>query len=142
MKRNEAEREEARQRLLQWLKPGDTVYTILNHVSRSGMSRDISVVLLEADKDGNISHLHPNDAVSKVLGVRRAKHGDGVVMGGCGMDMGFHLVYSLSRSLWPDGFECAGEGKCRANDHTNGDRNYQPHHHNDGGYALKHQWLS
>lgn len=37
-------------------------------------------------------------------------------------------------------FECIGHG-CPSNDHCNGDRDYTPHHHNSGGYALKHRWL-
>lgn len=44
-------------------------------------------------------------------------------MNGCGMDMGFHLVYSLSRVLFSPkqgGFECLGIGHyCPSNDHSN-----------------------
>lgn len=87
--------------------------------------------------------------------------------GGYGMDMGFHLAYNLSRTLYPDGFGCIGE-RCPSNDHINGDRDYTPHvqmlpgwdaakqehtdalvqtvvglghWHEDGGYALRHEWL-
>lgn len=35
--RKEAEREDAKTRLLAMLKPGDRVYTVLRHVSASGM---------------------------------------------------------------------------------------------------------
>ena len=66
--------------------------------------------------------------------------GQGVAISGAGMDMGFELVYQLGSALWPQGFECPGVG-CRANDHTNGDRDYSPHHHHDGGYALRQVWL-
>jgi hypothetical protein len=148
-----AEREEAKDKLRQWIKPGDTVHTILRHVSRSGMLREIGIVLL---KDG--TDLHPNYLVAKALGERVGKR-DGIVVGGCGMDMGFHIVYNLSHTLWPDGFGCIGKG-CRSNDHSNGDRDYTPHNwvspvvglggcvdpprahwHTDGGYALNHRWL-
>jgi hypothetical protein len=61
-------------------------------------------------------------------------------MGGCGMDMGFAAVYGLSYALFGKGFECTGPN-CPANDHSNGDRDYTPHMHSDGGYALKHRWL-
>ena len=44
MAKKEKERDEARERLLEMLRPGDTVHTILRHVSRSGMSRSISPV--------------------------------------------------------------------------------------------------
>lgn len=100
MARKDAERQEAKERLLEWLKPGDTVYTILRHRSRSGMSRVIGVVLL---KDG--VDLHPNYAVSKFLGWNLGKADrDGISVSGCGMDMGFHLVYELSQGLFGDGY--------------------------------------
>jgi len=114
------ERDEAVAKLREWIKPGDTVHTILRHVSRSGMQREIGIVLL---KDG--ADLHPNYLVAKALGERIGKR-DGIVVGGCGMDMGFHVVYGLGRTLWPDGFGCIGKG-CRSNDHSNGDRDYTPH---------------
>jgi hypothetical protein len=47
------------------LPPGSTVYTILRSVSRSGMSRELSVV---AFKDGRA--LHPNWAVAQVTDYR------------------------------------------------------------------------
>lgn len=161
MKAKERERQEAIAQLREWLKPGDTVYTILRHVSRSGMSREIGVVIL---KDG--ADLHPNYSTAKAIDARQGKY-DGVVMGGCGMDMGFALVYNLSSALWPDGFGCIGEG-CRSNDHSNGDRDFMPHEsaqafqgvqersagnvtatskdmpghwHRSGGYALSQRWL-
>lgn len=59
---------------------------------------------------------------------------------GCGMDVGFSLVYNLGWVLFPNGFECVGE-RCPSNDHSNGDRDYSPHHHSDGGYALRQRWL-
>ena len=40
----EAERAEAIAKLREWIKPGDTVYTVLDSVSRSGMSRHIRVL--------------------------------------------------------------------------------------------------
>ena len=166
---SKSEREEALARLHDWIKPGDTVYTILRHRSRSGMSREIGVVLLMEPLLVDPQHggrapvdIHPNHAVATVLGERLGKR-DGVVVGGGGMDMGFHLVYSLSSTLYPDGFGCIGE-RCTSNDHSNGDRSYIPHAcslngphtdtikhgedsrhtchwHRDGGYALRQRWL-
>lgn len=137
-----SEREEQLLRLRDWIKPGDTVYTILRHVSSSRMTRDIGVVLLKKDKDGVID-LHPNYAVSKVLGYTLNKGSrDGVRVSGCGMDLGFEIVYNLGRALWPDGAPCAGQGKCWSNDHTNGLREYgKGIKHKDGGYTLRHRWL-
>lgn len=121
-----AEREEAITKLREHIKPGDVVYTILDHVSKSGMSRNIRVLLPYKRNDGSIDFLHPNYLVAQAIGARQAKRGDGIVMGGCGMDMGFHLVSTLSRVLFPDGFGCVGNG-CPSNDHSNGDRDRTPH---------------
>ena len=65
--------------------------------------------------------------VSRAIGRRIGRHG-GIVCGGCGMDMGFELVYTLGLTLWPNGTP-----------KPHGKRNGQPDR--DGGYALKHDWL-
>ena len=98
---------------------GSTVYTILRHVSSSGMTRVISLVTI--DKDGVV--LHPNYSAAKFLKMRlTTKHGsDGIVVTGCGMDMGFHLVHNLSSALY---------GK-------NADGSYNK----EGAYSLKQVWL-
>lgn len=153
MRQAEKEKQEAIEQLRKWLKPGDTVYTVLRHVSRSGMQREISLYVI---KDGEPQWL--DGWASKALGERIGKR-EGLVVGGCGMDMGFHLVYNLSRTLWPDGFGCVGDRvtvvdqytaetcpgdhsrwpacdhkgshtarqACPSNDHSNGDRDYTPH---------------
>ena len=141
-----AVRDEAIATLKEWITPGDTVYTVLRHVSRSGMQREIGIVLLNAEShssfpaDSTVRDLHPNYIVAKALGLKLTKNGDGVQVGGCGMDMGFSLVYELSARLWPEGFTCTGKG-CHSNAHSNGDRDYTPHAHRDGGYALQQRWL-
>ncbi len=131
---------EAREALREMLPPGSTVQTILRHVSRSGMTRAISPVVDGHDVSWLVVRAVPGFRVNQ-------KHG-GVTLGGCGMDMGFSLVYTLSSTLYPDGFECIGEGdgarwgsRCPSNDHSNGDRDYSPHHHASGGYALRQEWL-
>ena len=53
---------------------------------------------------------------------------NGVVVQGCGMDMGFDLVYSLGYAIWPKGTP-----------KPHGKRNGEPDR--DGGYALKHSWI-
>lgn len=82
--------------LRQWLPKGTRVFTILRSVSRSGMLREVSVVVFRA---GDARPIHPNHHVCQVLGLRRGKS-DGVVLQGCGMDMGFHLVYELAYALY------------------------------------------
>lgn len=141
-KKQSAERQEAIDTLRATLKPGDTVYTILRHVSRSGMQRVISLAI--ARDGGGIEEIDFNAA--RAIDCRLDLNRGGLVVGGCGMDMGFHLVYELGRVLWPDGVGCCGKG-CRSNDHSNGDRDYSPHRkskphwHRDSGYALRQRWL-
>jgi hypothetical protein len=132
------ERQEALDKLHEILKPGDTVQTILRHVSRSGMMRHIS---LRKEGWGDITWL-----AATALGYRRDDRNGGIKVGGCGMDMGFHLVYCLGRYMWPVGFVCAGPRTdtfrgCCSNDHSNRDGNYTPHMHRDGGYALRQEWI-
>jgi len=120
MATSKAQRTEALARLHEILKPGDTVHTILRHVSRSGMMREISVI-------------GPNNEditwhVMHVGGYRRSDKTGGLRVSGCGMDMGFHVVYNLGCAMWPDGTP-----------DPHGTRNGDPD--SDGGYALKHRWL-
>ena len=132
---------EAARYLKKLLTPGDTVATILRHVSRSGMMRHISVTFKGEDITWYVAAL---------LDEKRADDG-GIKVGGCGMDMGFHLVSHMSSRLFPDGFECIGQNLdgadgrrryCPANDHINGDRDYTPHMHpNAGDYAISNRWL-
>ena len=87
--------------LLDEIDPGDTVYTVLRHVSRSGMSRSISVIVLTEDYPNN--GVHPRDvsfSVAKLLGMSYDMKTGGVKVNGCGMDMGFHLVSNLSYALF------------------------------------------
>lgn len=76
------------------------VYVTVTSVSRDGMSRQMKV-LVGNSTTGNISNI--TRRVALVLGWRyNDRHGT-VVVGGCGMDMGFHLVYSLSQALYGHG---------------------------------------
>jgi hypothetical protein len=142
----EQERQEAITQLREMVKPGDTLYTICRHVSRSGMSRRISVYT----KD----HQMIDYLVAQATGFSLAKH-EGLSVGGCGMDMGFHVVESLSsvlyggygRSETSQGYKCLGkDGNCPSNYHVN----YR-YHKDDGpqrwdllhtdGYAIRQRWL-
>ena len=108
------EQQEAREKLLEhYLTEGSRVYTIIRHVSTSGMSRDISLVI--ADKDGSICDI--TYYAAQALGNRLIERNGhrAIRVQGCGMDMGFHLVYNLSSVLF--------HGQDRA------------------GYELKQAWL-
>lgn len=95
--------------------PGDTVFCIQRHVSRSGMMRHISFKVApkvagkpSANTDGGLADI--THYVAAILDLRRA---DGwsynaVKVSGCGMDMGFATVYALSHALYPEGFGDVG----------------------------------
>lgn len=119
----EAYREQAKNDLREWIKPGDRVYCCLRHVAKSGMSRRISMHLV---KDGELRNITYTAAVAMDKTLHRDDHA--IVIGGCGMDMGFALVYALGCALWPNGTP-----------EPHGTRNGEPD--SAGGYALKHEWI-
>lgn len=108
--------EYAREQLLtHYLTEGATVYTVLRSVSGSGMSRTMSLKVVENGKIIDLTYYAAtvlDYPLTEVNGSRAMR------VGGCGMDMGFHVVYSLSRSLF----------RTRAAD-------------GDSGYLLNHSWL-
>lgn len=110
--KQQTEKAEAIARLRELCPPGTVVYTTLRRVARSGMSR---VIALHVVTDGDTRDLTWN--AGKALGytVKRTDCGEGLSVPCCGMDMGFHLVHSLSYALHPE-----NERK---------------------GYTLTHQWL-
>ncbi len=86
-------------------------YTILKSVSASGMSRTMKVVTYD---DGRVLDITWWVSLVSGVGTLTEKNGQRVVrVGGCGMDIGFHLIYSLGVALY--GLE--------------------------GGYKIKHEWL-
>lgn len=172
--KKEAARQEweaAAERLRAWLPPGSTVYTVLRHVSRSGMSRDIDLYCwVPSDKpEGEPVKMYLSGYVATVLGERRTYQG-AIKVGRCGMDMGYHLVNGLSWNLYPNGFACIGakDGKrCPSNDHRNRylmekesaiplnacrdhveqsvgackNMGCEPWWHKSGDYVLRHEWI-
>ena len=96
---NNAEyRNEAIERLRTMFPHGSTATTVVRHVTRSGMSRSISV--LTTDSDGEIRDVSYD--VARVLGWSMDRDNGGVRVQGCGMDMAFHMVYSMSRIIHAD----------------------------------------
>lgn len=82
--------------LREMLKPGDKVQTILRYVSRSGMSRSISILCAGVQRL-DLFFYHPNYAVACLTG-RRLKRGgmnDAIISIGCGFD---HLE-SIARDI-------------------------------------------
>lgn len=122
---------------------GDTIHTVLRHASTSGMYRVIDVYVIRDNVPLRLSW-----SVAAAIGARYDKRHEGVGVSGCGMDMGFHIVYNLGAVLFPNGFACTGKtdsGRCQSCDHSNpgpNRDNYTPdNHHSNGGYALRHAWM-
>ncbi len=115
-------KEQSRTDLRKILKPKDRIYTVLRKVSASGMSRHISFLIVD---DGELQSL--DWSIGQALGLKMAEPA-GLKIDGCGMDMGFATVYNLGRALWPNGTP-----------EPHSSRNGEPD--NDGGYALKHEWI-
>lgn len=123
----ETERTEAMVRLRKALKPGQTIHFIVTHVARAGMSRSIEFYIPGYETSHGKRRLSIERItweMSRVLGYRIDQKNGGLIVGGCGMDMGFHCVYTLGQKLWPHGTRKA---------HST--RNGQPD--TTGGYALK-----
>lgn len=110
----EQEKERAKTLILDLLDTGadhPTIYTILRRVSASGMSRDISLKVI---KGGEIYDITYSAGVLLDMKLTKSSY-NSLRVNGCGMDMGFHLVYNLSSVLF--------NGQERA------------------GYKIRHQWL-
>ena len=107
--------ESAREHLRELFKTDQTVYTRLLSVSRSGMHRVISLHVARDNRINDITWY-----VAKATGRKMKEvHGSrGIGIDGCGMDMGFSLVYGLSCRLYCDG-----------------------DYDHDAAYRLQHQWL-
>ena len=73
---------------------GDTVYFVLRHVSASGMSRRIDFYAI---KDGRPVWL--SGYMSGLLSYKIHKRG-GLLVQGCGMDIGFHVVSCMALRLF------------------------------------------
>jgi len=95
-------RQEAITKLQEILKPGDTVYSVVRHVSQSGRTRVIDFYIFQDNKP-----LYLSGYIAAALDMKRANKGHwGIKVSGCGMDMCFHVVYSLSMTLYcPDKYD-------------------------------------
>jgi len=139
--------EKAKNKLRKLIKTGRTIYTVVRHVTSNGMHRHMDVLIAEKNKIININYYIEQLGLYK-RGAYGQKNNNSLRVSGAGMDMGFAIVYSLSRELYNNGFRCTGI-TCGSNDHRNEqdpkkDRMYYMKNkiqHKDGGYALYHQQL-
>jgi hypothetical protein len=115
--------------LKQIVKPGEDVYTIQKHVSKSGITRHLQLVIFIPARENNPPKIfNITNLVAKALGWRLKN--DCLVVSGCGMDMGLRAVYGLGRSLFGCGEACRSLGYSR-----NGIVE------TDGGYLLTQTWI-
>lgn len=98
------------------IKAGSTIYTMVTHVARSGMSRDVRVFVVHK---GKIQCITSKVAHATGLTLRDRGSWYAIVRGGCGMDLAWDTVYHLSRAMFR---EPTFDGR-------------------DPGYALNHQHL-
>ena len=137
MRVSKADQHAAIQELRTMLPPGSTVTTVLRHVSKSGMSRDIDCFKLRYF--GEDHHAWLSRLIGKATGghMLRDKQ-DALRVSGCRMDMGFAIVWS--HALYPDRFGCIGEG-CPSDDHSNSHRGGEVRalqRHERGDWSMPH----
>lgn len=103
------------------VKPGTAIYTTVTHVSKSGMGRHIRCYVVTRDahtstKDGR---KHVEHGITDITGLvagacgfsQARKTGWDIAVHGCGMDMCFHVVYTLGRRMFPAGTRLGPDGK-------------------------------
>ena len=88
------EQQLAIERLRQRIRPGATIYCVLRHVSRSGLTRVVDLLTVE---QGDIIRIGYDVALA--LGWPYDRRRGGVRVSGTGMDAGFHIVHSLAHVL-------------------------------------------
>lgn len=94
----EARRAYVRGMLREMLPTGTIVGVICTHVSSSGMSRCIRAFAPATTAGGHSRDI--SRFVAEAIDWRESEAHGGVIAGGCGMDMGFHLVDTLSHALY------------------------------------------
>lgn len=101
------ERNDAAARLAGMIEAGQTIYTKVKHVSRSGMTRSVEFYVAQLP-DARYGEKHPaitkvTHLVARILDRRIDRKNGGAIVGGTGMDMAWHEVYTLSRVMFPEG---------------------------------------
>ena len=94
--------ESAIEALTALLPEGATVFTTLRHVSASGMSRYISAWTVVNGEPYSLDYLMRLSGLGVAQSNRHAH--PGLYVSGVGMDTGYHVVYSLARFLYGDGY--------------------------------------
>ncbi len=97
MKYTKEEQAEGLETLRKDIAEGVTIYTILRSVSRSGMSRRLSVIVFIDNEpfflDWSVSRVFDYKLPKPFSGV------DGIKVDGCGMDMGYYVASSIASAV-------------------------------------------
>jgi len=83
------------------LPPGTVVYTILRHLSRSGMTRVVDMVFVHRELN-EICRVPPRPLEELDFPYKWERKHEGWKVEGWGFDAGFELVYMLSKLLYGD----------------------------------------
>ena len=127
MKKKTKEQAEAIERLREWVKPGDIIYTVIRGVSSTGMTRYIDVYKFDySTEDKRIYKTRLSGMIARAGIFSLNKKRECLTVGGCGMDMGHHVVYTLASALAYTRYHT--EDKQDAAPYTN-------------CYGLNHEWL-
>ena len=143
MTARERKENEAKERLRELLEPGDTIWTVLRHVSRSGMYRTIDCYKLYVTEKGEVDRLWLSRLVARAGVGRFDEKREAVGVSGCGMDMGFHIVNSLSYALHGMNGKGGTNGKGKLDKDPSGivaGTTPSPERFR-AGYSLHHRWL-
>lgn len=94
---NKKEQEKAKYKgyLEDYMSRTDRIGTYVTRVSPSGMSRNILCLIKTDNGVYNLSY-----DIAKALGWRYSESTRSVIVEGCGMDMGFHVVSCVSSLLY------------------------------------------
>ena len=99
LSKKEVERDDAIASLKEYLKPGDTVYSILRNVSASGTCRHIDVYMIKDNQPSRLTW-----GIAKALETTYNRKKDAIRVSGCGEDVGFKTAYNLAWKLFGDGY--------------------------------------
>lgn len=92
-------REEGVQKLKELAPEGSHLYIVLRHTSQSGMVRHISAFVIQDNYPICLDRL-----IVKLGLFKLTKGGEAMLVHGCGMDMGFHVVYETARAVYGNGY--------------------------------------
>ena len=110
--------EEIKNTLRELVPPASTIYTILISVNRTGTSRHLQFIIPTIN-NGKLGITNITWYIAQVLNLKLTKDRASIISRACGTDAGYEIVYHLGTILYPKG----GDIK-------------------DGGYLLRHEWIS